>query len=281
MKSFMKVLTVLITVAVIAACTTSPTGRKQLNLFSGSALNSMGSEAFAQIKQEEKVSTDPALNQYAQCIANAIIEVLPYEYSHIEWEVVVFESATINAFALPGGYIGFYTGILKLTENQHQVAAIMGHEIGHVMADHSSERLSTNLLISAGLLAADIATSDRSPGQRAAIMAGLGITSQLAVALPYSRRHESEADEIGLDLMARAGFKPEEAPRLWELMAQAGGGSTPELLSTHPSPSSRIRDLTNQIPAVMPYYQERAAQGRLPNCPRPSVLDQMHEEESN
>ena len=173
----------------------------------------MGAEAFAQIKQEENVSSDAELNQYAQCIADAIIDVLPQEYSHIEWEVVVFESATINAFALPGGYIGFYTGILKLAENEHQVAAVMGHEIGHVMADHSSERLSTNLLISAGLLAADIATSDRSAGQRAMIMAGLGITSQLAVALPYSRRHESEADEIGLDLMARAGFQPDQAPR--------------------------------------------------------------------
>ncbi|MCH8502511.1 MAG: M48 family metallopeptidase [Aliidiomarina sp.] len=280
MKPFMKLLTVMVTVIVIAACTTSPTGRKQLNFFSGSALNSMGAEAFAQIKQEEKVSSDPELNQYAQCIADAIIEVLPQEYSHIEWEVVVFESATINAFALPGGFIGFYTGILKLAENEHQVAAVMGHEIGHVMADHSSERLSTNLLISAGLLAADIATSDRSAGQRAMIMAGLGITSQLAVALPYSRRHESEADEIGLDLMARAGFQPDQAPRLWELMAQAGGGGTPELLSTHPSPDSRIRDLTNQIPQVMPYYEERARQGRLTRCPRPAKLDQMHEEEA-
>lgn len=280
MKPFMKLLTVVVTVIVVAACTTSPTGRKQLNFFSGSALNSMGAEAFAQIKQEENVSSDAELNQYAQCIADAIIEVLPQEYSHIEWEVVVFESATINAFALPGGYIGFYTGILKLAENEHQVAAVMGHEIGHVMADHSSERLSTNLLISAGLLAADIATSERSAGQRAMIMAGLGITSQLAVALPYSRRHESEADEIGLDLMARAGFQPDQAPRLWELMAQAGGGGTPELLSTHPSPDSRIRDLTNQIPNVMPYYEERARQGRLTRCPRPSKLDQMHEEEA-
>jgi len=280
MKPFMKLLTVVVTVIVVAACTTSPTGRKQLNFFSGSALNSMGAEAFAQIKQEENVSSDAELNQYAQCIADAIIEVLPQEYSHIEWEVVVFESATINAFALPGGYIGFYTGILKLAENEHQVAAVMGHEIGHVMADHSSERLSTNLLISAGLLTADIATSNRSAGQRAMIMAGLGITSQLAVALPYSRRHESEADEIGLDLMARAGFQPDQAPRLWELMAQAGGGGTPELLSTHPSPDSRIRDLTNQIPRVMPYYEERARQGRLTRCPRPSKLDQMHEEEA-
>lgn len=271
---------VLLTGVLLAACTTSPTGRKQLNFFSGSALNSMGAEAFAQIKQEENVSSDAELNQYAQCIADAIIDVLPQEYSHIEWEVVVFESATINAFALPGGYIGFYTGILKLAENEHQVAAVMGHEIGHVMADHSSERLSTNLLISAGLLAADIATSDRSAGQRAMIMAGLGITSQLAVALPYSRRHESEADEIGLDLMARAGFQPDQAPRLWELMAQAGGGGTPELLSTHPSPDSRIRDLTNQIPNVMPYFEERARQGRLTRCPRPSKLDQMHEEEA-
>lgn len=258
---------------VLVACTTSPTGRSQLNLFSGSALNSMGADAFAQIKEEEKVSTDPELNAYAQCVANAIIEVLPEQYANNNWEVVVFESDTINAFALPGGYIGFYTGMLRVAENEHQLAAVMGHEIGHVMADHSSERLSTNLLISGVLIGTDIALSDRSPQQRGMIMAGLGITSQVAVALPYSRIHESEADAIGLELMAKAGFQPQEAPKLWENMAAESGGSPPELLSTHPSPSSRIRDLSARVPAAMRDYEARVAAGNLPNCPRPRKLD--------
>ena len=259
----------------LAACTTSPTGRSQLNLFSGNSLNAMGADAFAQIKQEEKISTNRELNAYAQCVGNAIIEVLPAQYANINWEIVVFESDTINAFALPGGHIGFYTGMMKLAENEHQLAAVMGHEIGHVMANHSSERLSTNILISGLLLGADIAFSERPPQQRAMLMAGLGVTTQLAVALPYSRTHESEADEIGLDLMARAGFKPEEAPKLWENMAAMGSGSTPELLSTHPSPTSRIRALSQQVPRVQAYYEERVAAGLAPNCPRPALLDRM------
>lgn len=264
---------VFVALFVLVACTTSPTGRSQLNLFSGSALSSMGADAFAQIKEEEKVSTDRELNAYAQCVANAIIEILPERYANNNWEVVVFESDTINAFALPGGYIGFYTGMLRVAENEHQLAAVMGHEIGHVMADHSSERLSTNLLIGSVLIGADIALSDRSSQQRGMIMAGLGITSQIAVALPYSRIHESEADAIGLELMAKAGFQPQEAPKLWENMAAESDGSPPELLSTHPSPSSRIRDLSALVPAAMRDYEARVTAGNLPNCPRPRKLD--------
>lgn len=273
MNRYRVFIAIFVAMFVLVACTTSPTGRSQLNLFSGSALNSMGADAFAQIKDEEKVSTDRELNAYAQCVADAIIEVLPEQYANNNWEVVVFESDTINAFALPGGYIGFYTGMLRVAENEHQLAAVMGHEIGHIMADHSSERLSTNLLISGVLIGTDIALSDRSPQQRGMIMAGLGITSQIAVALPYSRIHESEADAIGLELMAKAGFQPQEAPKLWENMAAESGGSPPELLSTHPSPSSRIRDLSARVPAAMRDYEARVAAGNLPNCPRPTKLD--------
>lgn len=272
MKSLGSLFLITFSFIVLVACTTSPTGRSQLNLFSGGALNSLGQQSFAEMKQQEKVSTDPELNAYAQCVADAIIEVLPDKYKGDQWEVVVFESEAINAFALPGGYIGFYTGIMKLAENEHQLAAIMGHEIGHVMAEHSSERMSTNLLISGALFGADMALSERPAEQRGMIMAGLGIGTQLAVALPYSRTHESEADEIGLELMARAGFRPEEAPKLWENMAAQGGASAPELLSTHPSPTSRIRDLSAQVPSVMPLYQARVSAGRLPKCPRPRKL---------
>ncbi|RUO38753.1 peptidase [Aliidiomarina shirensis] len=273
MKSIGWLSLITLSAVVLVACTTSPTGRSQLNLFSGGALNSLGQQSFAEMKQQEKVSNDPELNAYAQCVADAIIEVLPDEYANIEWEVAVFDSEAINAFALPGGHIGFYTGIMKLAENEHQLAAIMGHEIGHVMAEHSSERMSTNLVISGGLLGADMLLSERPTEQRAMIMGALGIGTQLAVALPYSRTHESEADEIGLDLMARAGFRPEEAPKLWENMAAQGSGSTPELLSTHPSPTSRIRDLSSQVPGVMPLYQARVSAGSLPKCPRPRKLN--------
>jgi len=254
----------------IAACSTSPTGRSTLNFMSGSQLNEMGRASFQQMKAEGKVTDDPELNAYAQCITDAIVAVLPEQYRDYDWQVAVFEEDTINAWALPGGYMGVYTGMMKLAENQHQLAAVMGHEIGHVMAEHGGERMSSNIVISGALIGAEILLMDRPNDQRALLMATLGLGAQVGVMLPFSRKHESEADQIGLELMARAGFEPEQAVKLWQNMAAAGGGSGPELLSTHPAPESRIRDLGTQVPSVMPLYQERRQQGALPNCQRPN-----------
>ncbi|WP_232819929.1 M48 family metallopeptidase [Aliidiomarina celeris] len=254
----------------IAACSTSPTGRSTLNFMSGSQLNEMGRASFQQMKAEGKVTDDPELNAYAQCITDAIVAVLPEQYRDYDWQVAVFEEDTINAWALPGGYMGVYTGMMKLAENQHQLAAVMGHEIGHVMAEHGGERMSSNIVISGALIGAEILLMDRPNDQRALLMAALGLGAQVGVMLPFSRKHESEADQIGLELMAQAGFEPEQAVKLWQNMAAAGGGSGPELLSTHPAPESRIRDLGTHVPSVMPLYQERRQQGELPNCQRPS-----------
>lgn len=256
-------------IAVLAACSTSPTGRSQLNLLSSSQLDQMGAESWNEIRGQEAILQDPQADQYIQCITDALVEVLPEQYQRESWEVEIFDSETVNAFALPGGYIGMYVGMMRLADNQHQLAAVMGHEIGHVMAEHSNERVSQNLLVTAGLIGADFAFSNRPPQQRALIMAGLGIGSQVGYMLPFSRRHESEADEIGLDLMAKAGFDPAEAPKLWQNMQSAGGGGTPEILSTHPSPSTRIEALTEQLSSVMPDYQARLEAGPAPNCVAP------------
>lgn len=258
----------------VSACSTSPTGRSQLNLMSSSQLDQMGLDSWNQIKQQEPLLRDAQAEAYVQCITDALAAVVPERYYRDTWEVEIFNSETVNAFALPGGYIGVYVGMIRLAENQHQLAAVMGHEIGHVMAEHSNERVSQNLLVSAGLLGADLAFSNRPAEQRALIMAGLGVGAQVGYMLPYSRRHESEADEIGMDLMAKAGFDPREAPKLWENMQAMGGGGTPEMLSTHPSPSSRIRELTNQLPSVQPDYEARLAQGAAPQCERPAWADQ-------
>jgi len=273
MNKALKIVCCVIAITVVVACTTSPTGRSQLNLFSGGALNSLGAQSFAQIKDQENVSDDPELNNYAQCLADALIAVLPERYANQSWEVVVFESDTVNAFALPGGYIGFYTGMMKLAENEHQVAAVMGHEIGHVMAEHSSERFSTNLLVTGALIGTDFALADRSSEQRAMIMAALGIGAQIGVMLPYSRTHENEADQIGLELMAKAGFDPREAPRLWEVMAEEHGDGPPEILSTHPSPSTRIERLSSMVPDAMPDYQARVEAGTVGHCPHPDFSE--------
>jgi len=240
---------------------------------SGDQLNEMGRASFTQMKEEGSVTDDPALNEYVQCITDHLVAVLPDEYRNYDWEIAVFEEESVNAFALPGGYMGVYTGMIRLAENQHQLAAVMGHEIGHVMAEHGGERLSGNILVSGALFAADLLLSERPNNQRAMIMAGLGIGAQVGVMLPFSRKHESEADEIGMELMSKAGFEPQQAVRLWELMAENSQGSGPELLSTHPAPESRIEDLSGQVPSALPYYQERRQQGALPQCEKPELVE--------
>lgn len=260
---------IMITTVILTACTTNPVGRRSMNFMSGSELNSMGKSSFEEMKQAGTVSQDPELQQYANCLKDAIVEVLPLKYQDYPWEIVVFEEDVINAFALPGGYMGIYTGLLKLAENEHQVAAVMGHEIGHVIAEHGGERLSSNMLMTGVLVVTDVALSSRSNENRMLIMAGLGVGAQLGVMLPFSRRHETEADLIGIDLMAKAGFDPNEAVRLWELMGEQSKGAPPELLSTHPSSKTRVKDLSKQIPNVDPIYQQRIRQGLPPQCPHP------------
>lgn len=255
--------------ALLVACTTTPTGRSALNFMSGSELNQLGLESFNQMKKEGTISSDKAENAYAQCLMDAIVEVLPEKYQNYDWEVVVFEEDTINAFALPGGYMGIYSGMMKFAENQDQLAAVMGHEIGHVIAEHGGERLSTNMVMTGALIAAQIAMSDRPPAQQGLLMAGLGLGAQVGVMLPFSRKHESEADAIGLDLMAKAGFDPSQAVRLWELMGEHASGGGPELLSTHPVPQTRVKDLSAQLSSVLPVYQERQHLGSTPACRRP------------
>lgn len=267
-----------LSVAVLSACATSPTGRNQLSLLPSSQLDQMGAESWNQIRSQEPLLHDAEAEAYVQCITQALAEVVPEQYHRDSWEVEIFDSETVNAFALPGGYIGVYVGMIRLAENQHQLAAVMGHEIGHVMAEHSNERVSQNLLMSGALVGAELAFSNRPASQRAMIMAAVGVGAQVGYVLPFSRRHESEADEIGLDLMAKAGFDPEQAPRLWENMERLGGGGGPEFLSTHPAPATRIRELSGQLPEVVPDYQARSAQGNLPQCQRPAWADQAPSE---
>ncbi|MGF1452784.1 MAG: M48 family metallopeptidase, partial [Opitutales bacterium] len=181
-------------------------------------------------------------------------EIAPPE----EWEFVLFASEQINAFALPGGKVGFYEGILELMDNESQVATVMAHEIAHVVADHGGERVTQQLGVSAigAGLAVGLGSSDVSPTTQQAIMAAYGTGSQLGVLLPFSRTHESEADEIGLIYMAEAGYDPREAVAFWQNMkAAAGDGAPPEFLSTHPSHDTRIEDLRAMIPDVMPIYE--------------------------
>ena len=244
MMSRLKIVTVVLLSALLFACAKSPTGRSTIKLFSTEQLDQMGAQAFDGMKQEIKISQQAIQNLYVNCVANQIIEQVPKRTFAGEWEVVVFEDEQINAFALPGGKIGIYTGLLKVAKNQHQLAAVIGHEVGHVIAEHGNERMSQNTLVGIGMEVTNQVLASNRVSYNKEIMSAIGLGMQVGVQLPFNRTHESEADVIGLDLMARAGFKPAESIALWQNMESASGGQRPmEFLSTHPAPQTRIRQL--------------------------------------
>jgi len=239
----------------LSACAKSPLGRNQLKLYSSSDLAGMGEQAFAGMKTKQKVSSQPVSNRYVKCIADAITQHVPKSVFAGVWELVVFDSPQINAFALPGGKIGVYTGLIELTENQHQLAAVIGHEVGHVIAEHGNERMSSSALVGVGMEVTNQLLKTNGIASSNMIMAGLGLGVQVGVQLPFGRTHESEADLIGLDLMAKAGFDPRQSINLWQNMAKASGDNRqPELLSTHPLPATRIENLANNMPKAMQGY---------------------------
>ncbi len=254
-----------------AGCAVSPTGEKTLLLNSPAQMKAMGTQSFEQMKEKLPAEDDARTNRYVQCVADAIVMQVPREYGYApqDWELVVFKDDAVNAFALPGGKIGVYTGMLKVADNQHQLASVIGHEVSHVLAQHGNARMSQQQLTQLGMAAATIALADRvdSKTQQAAILA-LGLGAQYGILLPYSRKHESEADMLGQELMAQAGFDPREAVVLWQKMAQKGGATPPELLSTHPAPTTRIHQLDAQVQQYMPLYQQARAAGRRPDCDR-------------
>lgn len=243
----------------LAACATSPLGRRQLRLVSGNEVSKMGVTAFQDIKKETPQSTDTTQQRYVRCVAAAITGQVTDPEAPKQWEVVVFQDDTPNAFALPGGKIGVHTGILKVAKNQDQLATVLGHEVAHVLAQHANERVSQQMV--AGALM-EVAGQALDP----TMVAALGMGAQVGVLLPFSRTQESEADLLGLDLMAGAGFDPRESTKFWKNMEAAGGGGTPEFLSTHPSDQTRAADLQNRIAQEMPVYEKVLAAGRRPKC---------------
>ena len=259
---------VLLFVVLASACATSPEGRKQLKLLPDDQINSMGIQSFEEIKKNTPETKDKNKIAYVQCIANAIIPQLDENNNPALWEVRVFADDQANAFALPGNKIGVYEGLFKYAVNQHQIATVMGHELAHVIAEHGNERVSESLAAEAGLTIAAIAlgtSSSMSNEQKALIVGGLGLGVQYGVILPFSRTHESEADLIGLDLMAKSGFNPEESVKLWQNMSKSGG-QPPEFLSTHPSNVTRIKDLQERMPRANAEYKKAQAQNKQPNC---------------
>jgi predicted Zn-dependent protease len=245
------------------ACATSPLGRRQLKLFPASEIAQMGATAFDQAKKETPVSRDAAANARVRCVAAAVTRELPGDSGG--WEVVVFEDKTANAFALPGRKIGVHTGLLAVAKNQDQLATVIGHEVAHVVADHSNERVSTAF---AAQGAAALVGAIANPGAAGhdQLMGLLGLGAQVGVLLPFDRAQESEADMLGLDLMAKAGFDPRESIALWRNMSAAGGSQPPEFLSTHPSHGTRTKQLEARMPSALELQKAARAAGKRPVC---------------
>lgn len=264
----------LLLVALIAAlaCATSMTGQQQLLLFPESQMASMGATAFAEMEKQTPTSTNTTQVAYVRCVANAVTSaVTPEELAKVSvtsWEVQVFEDKTANAFALPGGKIGVHTGILPVANTPGQLAAVLGHEVGHVLDRHGNARMSAGALAQFGMTAVEMAAAMSGPITPAKQMGmqALGLGVQYGGIMPYGRSQESAADQIGLVLMAKAGFDPHESVTLWENMARAGGPAPPEFLSTHPSSTTRIAQLQAKIPEVMPLYEKARSAGRRPSC---------------
>lgn len=247
----------------VSACSTSPTGRKQIHLLPESQLQSMGSASFAEMKKKQPLSRDKALIGKVRCVVDTLLNRNGMNPS--EWDVQVFEDQSLNAFALPGKKIGVHTGIFKAAQNQHQLAAVLGHEVGHVIARHGNERVSQQLIVQGGLTAAQL-TIDSSKDTGKAVLAGLGLGASLGIILPFSRSHETEADEMGVRYMSNAGFEPAEAIQLWANMAKESKGSGPEFLSTHPDPSNRRKKIGSLLPEAEKLQAAALAKYNPPEC---------------
>lgn len=242
-----------------SGCTTvTETGRSQLMLVSPAQEAQMGLSSFDQIKKSEKISTDPALNARIQRIGRRIAASVGRDIPNAQWEFVVFDSPTVNAFALPGGKVGVYTGLIKLASSDDEIAIVMGHEVAHVTSRHGAERVSQNYAIAGVGMAAAIGMEMKNvdPAKRNMALAAYGLGSQVGVALPFSRLHETEADAVGLRFAAGAGYDPRAGATFWKKMAAQGGAKPPEFLSSHPADATRIANLQKLAPQYMPLYEQ-------------------------
>lgn len=255
------------------------TGRSQLLDTTAQEEAALGLQSYREILSQSQVVRSGELpqqvNDIAQRLVGAAQNVEKYlaetqgtpantDWGAYQWETSVIQSGEANAFCLPGGKIAVYTGIIPVAKNQDGLAVVMGHEIAHALLRHGGERMAQQKLVQIGSIAASMSTGDMDPGQRQMVMAAIGAGAQYGVLLPFSRSHESEADKVGLLLAAAACFNPQEAPRLWERMAEMGKGKPPEFMSTHPAEATRIQQLNSWMPEAMQVRQQFC--GSTPNA---------------
>jgi predicted Zn-dependent protease len=244
---------ILSTAFLLTACATTPiSGRQALNLIPKSQEIAFGKQAYQKALKDQKDSEDAHLNQVLRLVGNRIAEVS--DMPKLDWEFRLIESKDKNAFALPGGKVAVYTGMLEICKNEAGLATVLSHEIAHVIARHGAQRMSQQLLLTGAMIGANI--SLQSNTQRGIIMSALGLGVLYGIKLPFSRGDEGEADQIGLVYMAKAGYDPEEAIRFWQRFSLAKGNSEPpEWASTHPADKTRVKGLKTYLSRAKYSYQ--------------------------
>lgn len=241
-------------VLALAGCVTTPeSGKQALIVTSPQQENQMGAQAYQEVLQKERRSTNARWTSIVQRVGSRIAAAA--NQPGFQWEFALIESKEANAFCLPGGKVAIYTGILPMAKNEAGLATVMGHEVAHATARHGGQRMTVALGAQLLQLGAQVALGQKDTTTKRAIFGALGVGTTIGVVLPFSRSNESEADQIGLVYMARAGYDPNEAPQFWGRFAQTAGSSGSDFLSTHPSSGSRQQALAQQIPSVMPAYE--------------------------
>jgi predicted Zn-dependent protease len=252
--------TVLLAAALLSACAVSPTGRRQLSLVSEESAIAASKEAYlaqmSELGSAGKLVTNSAVTRRVDQITGRLVAqavMLRPETAQWEWSVeVIDEPMTVNAWCMAGGRMAIYTGLIEqLQPTDDELAQVMGHEISHALANHTAEKMSVAMATRVGVAAAGVLSEDNA----GAVMGAAALAAQFAVELPNSRTAESEADEIGIEIAAKAGYNPNAAVTLWEKMGAASGAGPPQFLSTHPSPSNRQERLRELAPQMMEYYR--------------------------
>jgi len=256
----------MITGSAFIGCTQVPiTGRRSLQLVPESELMTMSLKEYRQVIDKNKLSTDQDKVRMVRKVGNRIAKAAEAfladmgredQIRNYQWEFnLIQHDKVVNAWVMPGGKAAVYTGILPYTKDENGLAVVLGHEVGHAIAEHGNERMSQALLANMGAVALSAALAQKPNQTRQLFMTVYGVGTSVGVLLPYSRLQESEADRIGLMLMARAGYDPRTAVPFWERMNRGEKTRTPEFLSTHPAPATRIADIERYIPEAMPYYR--------------------------
>jgi Zn-dependent protease with chaperone function len=256
----------------LAACSTVPLiNRKQILLVPQVELLSMSYNNYDQFLDTSKVSTNytdvnrvkTAGKNISEGVETFLKEKgLEKRIDQFNWEFNLIENDVPNAWCMPGGKVVFYSGILPLCQNDDGIAVVMGHEIAHAVARHGNERMSQSLMVAAGGMALSEFMKSKPQQTQEIFLSAFAIGSQVGVLLPYSRKHEYEADKLGLIFMAMAGYNPNESIKFWERMMEYSGPKPPEFLSTHPAGEKRIAEMKKNLPEAMTYYE--AAVQKLP-----------------